>query len=51
MTGAALLPASLLTGLLWQRFGAPLALAAGGGLATLAALGLLVLVPEPVRRS
>ncbi len=51
VTGAALLPASLLTGLLWQRFGAPLALAAGGGLATLAALGLLVLVPEPVRRS
>ena len=51
MTGAALLPASLLTGLLWQRFGATLALATGGGLATLAALGLLALVPEPARRS
>jgi MFS family permease len=51
VTGAALLPASLLTGLLWQRFGAPLALATGGGLATLAAVGLLVLVPEPARRS
>jgi len=51
VTGAALLPASLLTGVLWQRFGAPLALATGGGLATLAALGLLVLVPEPARRS
>ena len=51
VTGAALLPASLLTGVLWQRFGAPLALATGGGLATVAALGLLVLVPEPARRS
>ena len=51
VTGAALLPASLLTGLLWQRFGATLALATGGGLATLAALGLLALVPEPARRS
>jgi MFS family permease len=51
VTGAALLPASLLTGLLWQRFGATLALATGGGLAALAALGLLALVPEPARRS
>ena len=47
VTGAALLPASLLTGLLWQRFGAPAALGAGAVLATLAALGLLGLVPEP----
>jgi MFS family permease len=47
VTGAALLPASLLTGLLWQRFGAPAALAAGGTLAAIAALGLLVFVPEP----
>jgi MFS family permease len=51
VTGAALLPASLLTGLLWQRFGAPVALATGGGLAALAALGLLLLVPEPRSRS
>ena len=29
MTGAALLPASLLTGVLWQRFGAPVALGDG----------------------
>jgi MFS family permease len=47
VTGAALLPASLLTGLLWQRFGAPAALGAGAVLAALAALGLLALVPEP----
>jgi len=47
VTGAALLPASLLTGLLWQRFGAPVALGTGAALAFLAALGLLALVPEP----
>jgi MFS family permease len=45
VTGAALLPASLLTGVLWQRFGAPVALGTGAGLAAVAALGLLVLVP------
>jgi MFS-type transporter involved in bile tolerance (Atg22 family) len=47
LTGAALLPASVLTGLLWQRFGAAAALGTGAGLAALAALGLLLLVPEP----
>jgi len=47
VTGAALLPASLLTGLLWQRLGAPAALGAGAVLAALAALGLLTLVPDP----
>jgi MFS family permease len=51
VTGATLLPASLLTGVLWQRLGAPVALGAGAGLAALAALGLLVLVPEPPRGS
>jgi MFS family permease len=50
VTGAALLPASLLTGLLWQRFGARIALGTGAGLALLAALALLVLVPEPEGR-
>jgi MFS family permease len=49
VTGAALLPASLLTGLLWQRLGAPVALGTGGALAAVAALGLLALVPEPAR--
>jgi MFS family permease len=49
VTGAMLLPASLLTGLLWQRFGAPVALGGGAALAGLAALGLLALVPEPRR--
>jgi MFS family permease len=44
VTGAALLPASLMTGLLWQRFGAPVALGTGAALAAVAALGLLVLV-------
>jgi MFS family permease len=47
VTGAALLPASLMTGLLWQRFGTPVALGTGAALAALAALGLLVLVREP----
>jgi MFS family permease len=47
VTGAALLPASLLTGLLWQRFGAPAALGTGAALAVAAALGLHLLVPEP----
>jgi len=47
VTGAALLPASLLTGLLWQRFGAPVALGTGAALAGVAALGLYLLVPEP----
>jgi MFS family permease len=50
VTGATLLPASLLTGFLWQRFGAPLALGAGAALAALAAALLLALVPEPSRR-
>jgi len=45
VTGAVLLPASLLTGLLWQRFGAGIALGTGAVLAGLAALGLLLFVP------
>ena len=47
VTGAALLPASLMTGFLWQRFGGSVALGTGGALAALAALGLFLLVPEP----
>ncbi len=47
VTGAMLLPASLLTGVLWQTLGAATALGAGAALAALAAVGLLVLVPEP----
>jgi MFS family permease len=46
VTGALLLPASLLTGALWTRYGAPAALFTGAGLAGIAALGLLLLVPE-----
>ena len=45
-TGAALLPASLLTGVVWQRFGAPVALGTGAAIAGFAALGLFLLVPE-----
>ena len=41
--GLAALPASLLFGLLWQRFGAPTAFATGAGLAA-AASGLLLLL-------
>jgi MFS family permease len=43
--GVAALPASLVFGLLWSRFGAPTAFAAGAGLA-LAAAALLLAVPE-----
>jgi MFS family permease len=46
VTGAMLLPASLLTGGLWQAFGAPVALGAGAALAAAAACGLRLLVPE-----
>ena len=45
--GAMLLPASLVTGLLWQAQGAAAALGLGAILAGLAALGLWRLVPEP----
>jgi MFS family permease len=49
VTGGMLLPASLLTGGLWQLFGPAAALATGAGLAAIAALGLLLFVPEPRR--
>jgi MFS family permease len=47
VTGAALLPASLLTGYLWQSLGAAAALGTGAGLAAAAAAGLVAFVPEP----
>lgn len=46
VTGLMLLPASLLTGALWQVVGPGTALGTGAVLAGLAALGLLALVPE-----
>ncbi len=46
VTGALLLPASLLTGVLWQAYGAGFALGLGAGLAALSAALLLVLVRE-----
>jgi MFS family permease len=49
VSGGMLLPASLLTGALWQGVGAPTALLVGAGLAAVAAAGLLLLVPEPRR--
>jgi MFS family permease len=51
VTGAMLLPASLLTGVLWQTWGAATALGAGALIAVIAALGLWLLVPESGRRS
>ena len=49
VTGGLLLPASLLTGALWQGLGALHALLTGAALAGFAALGLMATVPEPVR--
>jgi MFS family permease len=48
ITGGMLLPASLLTGALWQGVGAAAALGTGAGLAALAGIALWLLVPEPV---
>jgi MFS family permease len=45
LTGSVLLPASLLTGAIWQAWGALAALGLGAFLAGLAAAALLVLVP------
>lgn len=50
VTGAALLPASLLTGLLWQRLGAGAALGTGAALAGLATVLLFAGVAEPRAR-
>ncbi|HVN33511.1 MAG TPA: MFS transporter [Thermoanaerobaculaceae bacterium] len=49
VVGLAALPASLLFGLLWQRFGAPVAFLTGAGLA-LAATVVLALVPRAAPR-
>ncbi|HLA79316.1 MAG TPA: MFS transporter [Vicinamibacteria bacterium] len=49
VTGAMLLPASLLTGVLWQALGSSVALGVGALLAALSAVGLLTLVQEPPR--
>jgi MFS family permease len=46
VTGAVLLPASLLTGFLWQRFSPAAALGTGAALAAAAAIALLLVVPE-----
>jgi MFS family permease len=50
VTGATLLPASLLTGALWQWKGPAAALGAGAALAALAAVLLLAVVPRSPRR-
>jgi MFS family permease len=49
VTGGMLLPASLLTGALWQMFGAASALLTSAGLAGLAAAGFLLFVPHSGR--
>jgi MFS family permease len=47
VTGAMVLPGNLLTGFLWQRFGAAAALGTGAALAALASTLLLLAVKEP----
>jgi MFS family permease len=49
VTGALLLPASLLTGALWQAISPAAALLTGAGLALAATAGMLALVREPPR--
>jgi MFS family permease len=49
VTGALLLPASLITGALWQRVSPAAALLTGAGLALAAAMALLAVVREPAR--
>ena len=49
--GVGALPASLLFGVLWDRFGSPVAFSTGAGFALAAALGLLVMSSSRVPRS
>ncbi|HEU0105916.1 MAG TPA: MFS transporter [Vicinamibacteria bacterium] len=49
LTGALLLPASLLTGALWQRISPAAALLTGAAIALVAAIALLAVVREPPR--
>jgi hypothetical protein len=49
--GVGALPASLLFGVLWDRFGSPVAFSTGAGLALAAAVGLLVISSSRVPRS
>jgi MFS family permease len=49
VTGALLLPASLITGALWQRFSPAAALLTGAALALVASIALLAVVREPSR--
>ncbi|MBM4194282.1 MAG: MFS transporter [Gemmatimonadetes bacterium] len=45
-TGIAVLPASLVFGLIWDRAGAPVAFGVGAAFAAVASLGLIALVPN-----
>ena len=49
LTGALLLPASLITGALWQRLSPAAALLTGAAIALVAAIALLAVVREPPR--
>jgi hypothetical protein len=44
--GVAALPASVVFGMIWDRFGPPAAFATGATLAAVAAVGLWTLVPR-----
>jgi hypothetical protein len=49
VTGGLLLPASLLTGVLWEHLSPATALLTGSALALAAAVALFAAVPEPRR--
>ncbi|MCD6363354.1 MAG: MFS transporter [Synergistetes bacterium] len=51
LTGVALLPASLLTGFLWDKYGSPFALSICAGLSLISAGLLLTLIPSKLRKS
>lgn len=48
VVGLCILPASLIMGILWQQFGAPVAFGFGAGLSLIAALALVFLTDKEI---